>query len=72
MTVAPEPIPVTIPEVTPTVPTKGVLLLQVPPVLKSASGVIDPTHTFIVPVIAAGNGFTVTTTFAIQPVTGNT
>ena len=43
--------PVTIPVVKPTVATDGLLLLHVPPPT-SLSAVVEPTHTFGVPVIA--------------------
>ena len=49
----------TIPEVELMVATEGVLLVhETPPELLRV--VVDPTHTDVVPVIAAGAGFTVT------------
>ena len=48
------------------------LLLHVPPVVASASVVVEPTHTDAVPVIAAGSGFTVTIAFDWQPVVVST
>lgn len=67
ITVAPEEIPVTAPVVLPTVPTAGVLLLQVPPGVPSVSVEADPTQTFNVPVIVAGSALTVTVLIATQP-----
>ena len=49
-------------------PTAGLLLLHVPPEDVVFSEVVKPTHTFIVPVIEAGNGLTVAITTAKQPV----
>ena len=40
--------------------TLALLLLQVPPVVASCSAMALPTHTLVVPVIAAGAGFTLT------------
>ena len=54
----PADIPVTIPEPA-IVPTAGALLLHAPKGDVSLSKVVDPTQTLIVPVIAAGNEFTV-------------
>ena len=65
--VVPDAIPVTMP-VTPTVPVAMLVLLHVPPVVMSLSGVVaPPAHTTVVPVIAAGligKGFTVAITLA--------
>ena len=44
------------------------LLLQLPPAVASVNVVLRPEHTSRVPMIAAGNGFTVTTSVMIQPV----
>ena len=58
-------VPAETPETTPRaliVATKGDALLQVPPAVASARVVVKPAHTVNVPVIAAGNGFTVTIT----------
>ena len=44
------------------------LLLHAPPGVVLFNVVVRPTHTFIVPVIASGNGFTVTGVVMIQPV----
>ena len=62
----PADIPVTIP-VEPIVAIVVALLLHVPPPT-SANGVVYPTQTTGIPVIARGNGFTVTTAVAMQPV----
>jgi hypothetical protein len=56
----PEDTPVTTPVPATTVATAGVALLQVPPAVASLSVVVDPAQTLVVPVIAAGNGFTTT------------
>lgn len=51
--------PVTTPDVMPIPAVPGLLLLQVPPVVASLNVVELPTHTEVIPVIEAGNGFTV-------------
>lgn len=51
-------MPLTIPEV-PTVAIVVLALLHVPPGLASASGVVEPWHTEVAPVMAATLGFTV-------------
>ena len=61
-------IPVTTPVALPTSAIVGSLLAHVPPVTKSLNIVVEPSHTFGLPVIAAGNGFTLTTIVAAQPV----
>ena len=58
--------PVTIPVDEPTVAIPVALLLHVPPVVASVKAVVSPEHTFIVPVIDAGNGFMVTIAVVIQ------
>ena len=60
MVVVPGEIPVTIPEVEPTVPDVVFVLLHVPPDTPSLRVVTDPTQTFFIPVIAVGWGLTVT------------
>ena len=50
------------------VATAGLALVQVPPGLALLRAVVDPTHTLSVPVIAAGNGLTVTMAVIKQPV----
>jgi hypothetical protein len=50
-----------------TVPFAGVLLLHVPPDVAFASVVVAPTHICGVPVIAAGDIFTVTTVVTLHP-----
>ena len=56
----PNPTPVTMP-VLPTVATDVVPLAQLPPDEDELSIVVVPGHAVVVPVMAAGNGFTVTT-----------
>jgi hypothetical protein len=51
-----------------TVATLPVLLAHVPPAVASASVVVRPAHTVIVPVMVAGNGLTVITVVVMQPV----
>ena len=63
----PADTPVTTPVPGTTVATVVVLLLHVPPPT-SLKVVVDPTHTDTVPVIEDGNGLTVTTVVAKQPV----
>jgi len=58
--------PVTIPVDEPTVALVTALLVHVPPASALESVVVPPTHTEAVPVIAAGNGNTVTCVVAIQ------
>ena len=58
----PAAIPVTIPDAEPMLPCAGLLLLQVPPLLKSNKLKVDPTHTLPVPTIAEGVALTVTGT----------
>ena len=41
------------------VATAGVALLHVPPAVALLSVVVEPTHTLVVPVMAAGNGLIV-------------
>jgi hypothetical protein len=53
-------IPVTIPVVEPMVATEVLLLFQVPPRVALLSVRVAPTHTFVVPVMAAGVAYTVT------------
>ena len=57
----PPAIPVTTPVLEPIVATPPELLVQVPPPVASVNVVVSPTQTFVVPVIATGSGFTVTT-----------
>ncbi len=65
-------MPVVTPDTTPpvdvTVATAVLLLLHVPPEVASLNVTVDPTHTFALPVIAAGNGLTVNTADAAHPV----
>jgi hypothetical protein len=65
-------VPVSMPETIPVdgaiVADAGVPLVQVPPLVASASVVVLPAHTLNVPVMAAGSGLTVYTFVALQPV----
>ena len=67
MTDVPAAIPDTLPE-TSTVATEILLLLHVPPPVASDNAVIAPAQTRGIPVMLAGNGFTVTTRVLKQPV----
>ena len=64
----PADTPVTRPLDAPARATPVALLLHVPGALASESCVVNPAHTSRVPIMADGNGFTVTTTVLIQPV----
>ena len=59
MLVTPDVIPLTIPDTLPTVATDGVVLVQKPPAVPSASATVDPWHTVELPDITAGNALTV-------------
>ena len=67
MITVPDEIPVTIPEAEPIVAIEVILLPQAPPGTASLQVVVEPTHTFKVPVIGAGPGETVTVMLAVQP-----
>ena len=54
--------------VEPTVAIEVVLLLHVPPPESELNVVVAPGHTLNVPVMAAGNGYTVTTFVVVHPV----
>lgn len=58
--------PVTVPDTTEAI--VELLLLHAPPLVVFVSAVVRPEHTVRVPVIAAGNGFTVNVVTALQPV----
>ena len=62
--------PVTTPEVDKAIVALPLLLLHVPPAGVEFNVVVNPTHTFVVPVMVVGFGFTVTMTVAggVQPV----
>jgi len=45
----------------------GLLLLQVPPAVLSVKAVVCPIHTDVAPMIAKGNGLTVTVVVTVQP-----
>ena len=64
----PADTPVTMPLVEPTIAKAVLLLAQIPPDVVLANGVDEPVHTLDAPVIAAGNGFTVSTPVIKQPV----
>src|SRR5437763_776971 len=68
MTAVPASTPVTTPLDDPIVATAVVLLIHVPPAIASVKLVVDPVQTSSEPAIAAGNGFTVKTAVALQPV----
>ena len=60
--------PVTTPLPVPIVAMVILPLAQLPPAVASVSAVVSPAHTFVVPVIDAGKGLTVTGVVMIQPV----
>jgi hypothetical protein len=68
MLAIPELIPVTTPVVATTVAVPVAPLVQLPPVGPLLSVVVLFSHTCSVPVIASGNGFTVTVAVFRQPV----
>ena len=68
MFAVPADSPVTIPEMGSTVPIAVLLLLHEPPIVASLSVVVSPTHTFVVPVIAATALTTVTVSDVAQVV----
>jgi hypothetical protein len=67
MITVPEDIPVTIPLLPPTVASSGLPLLHIPPGMMSLSVIVCPTHTFVGPVIAAGDAITVATIVTEHP-----
>ena len=60
-------LPDTIPVVKPTVASKGMVLLQVPPVDVLLKVMVLPTHTEVDPVVAAGAIFMVTVAYTSGP-----
>ena len=68
MFAVPVVMPVTTPVVRPTVVTAMLLLFQFPPGVASASDIVDPIHTDVGPVIAAGGAYTVIGNVAIPQV----
>lgn len=66
MVVVPAATPVTTPDELMVAAAVLLLLHTPPPVFVSV--VVKPTHTFIVPVVADGSAFTVTSVVAVQPV----
>ena len=67
ITVVPPVTPITIPKVGSIVATGVVLLLHVPPVTRSVKVDVADVHSCRTPLIAGGNGSTVTTVEAVQP-----
>src|SRR3954467_8015824 len=67
MTAVPSAMPFTVP-VGVTVAMGVALLLQLPPGVASDRAVVSPWHTCRLPVMAAGDGYTVTIMAAVQPV----
>jgi hypothetical protein len=67
MVVVPGVIPVAIPDVVSIVAIIMLLLVHVPPAAVLLRAVVDPWHTELVPVIAGGNEFTVTTSHVLHP-----
>ena len=68
MVMTPAEIPVATPVALPMLPIAVLLLVQLPLPVTSASVVFSPTHTTLVPVIAAGTGLTVKGAVVKQPV----
>ena len=68
MIVVPNATPVTTPEPATTVAIVVLSLAHVPPVEASVSDVVAPMQTLAVPVMVAGNGFTVITADVEHPV----
>jgi hypothetical protein len=66
MEAVPCPTPVTVPPTT--VATEPLLLVQPPPGIPSLSSVVNPTHTWVVPVIGPGAGLTVKPNVLLHPV----
>jgi len=66
MSAVPTELPISRP-VPETDATVSLLLLQKPPGVLLDSGVLAPSHTVGVPVIAPGRGFTVSSTVEIHP-----
>jgi hypothetical protein len=60
--------PVTIPEDEPTERILVLPLLHVPPGIRSLNTVVAPRQILVLPLIAEGNGLTVTFLEAVQPV----
>lgn len=68
MVAVPVVAPVTTPDAEPTGAIAVLLLLHAPPVVASVSVIVAPTHTLLLPVIAAGEVLTVTVAVVAQPV----
>jgi len=67
ITALPVSVPVTMPELLPTVAITGLLLLQTPPEVASASVVVNPIQTVELPVMAGTAELTVTAMVAEHP-----
>ena len=67
MVTMPAAIPVTKPVLEPIVAVVIPLLVQLPPVVGSLNVVVNPTHTLLAPVLAAGFALTVTGYVVKQP-----
>ena len=59
MVTTPDKTPVITPVVDPAVASRVLLLLHVPPPVRSLRVIVDPTQTRVDPVIATGSGLTV-------------
>ena len=67
MVATPGVVPLTMPDAS-TLATAALLLLHVPPADVHARVMVLPTHTLVVPLMAAGADDTVATTVRLQPV----
>ena len=67
MEVLPAESALTTPVDEPMMAIEVLLLLHVPPGVASVSVVVKPMQPLLVPLIAPGNGFTVTSVMAVQP-----
>lgn len=68
MVAVPAATPVMSPEVRPAVATPVLLLVQLPPLIASLSVMVVATHSADAPIIAVGEGLTVTVVVVTQPV----
>ncbi len=64
----PAAIPAAVPEVTSTVATEVLLLLQFPPRMALLNTAVDPVQKFVTPTMADGAGLILTTATALHPV----
>ena len=67
--VVPEATPVTTPVLASTVATPVLLDVHTPPVVALLNAVVDPTHTSVVPLIAATTGIGLTVTVVVTELT---